>query len=177
MPRGLRTALSTLLRPWCATARWVSRRDSPMSPQGRAHAGLLAVQLAFRQTVHEYGVDLSWTPMILSKEFNRSQIARDSGMPPLRAVLTGTSISQPRLHNHPECEPHNRPVRRQRPAGALPSCVPCLALREWRGSQLRMPAVVGLRSEPRRRADGQARARAGHGGRDEGDTGEGWMGA
>ncbi|MBE3046333.1 hypothetical protein IMZ48_28125, partial [Candidatus Bathyarchaeota archaeon] len=37
-------------------------------------------QLAFRQTVHEYGVDLSWTPMILCKEFNRSQIARDSGI-------------------------------------------------------------------------------------------------
>ncbi|SPN97047.1 related to A.brasilense nifR3 protein [Cephalotrichum gorgonifer] len=35
-------------------------------------------KLAFRQTVHEYGVDLSWTPMILSKEFNRSQVARDS---------------------------------------------------------------------------------------------------
>ncbi|KAK5987579.1 tRNA-dihydrouridine(20a/20b) synthase-like [Cladobotryum mycophilum] len=35
-------------------------------------------KLAFRQTVHRYGVDLAWTPMILAKEFNRSQFARDS---------------------------------------------------------------------------------------------------
>ena len=36
-------------------------------------------QLAFRQTVHQYGVDLCWTPMILAKEYNRSEFARDSG--------------------------------------------------------------------------------------------------
>lgn len=36
-------------------------------------------KLAFRQTVHAYGTDLCWTPMILAKEFNRSFIARDSG--------------------------------------------------------------------------------------------------
>lgn len=36
-------------------------------------------QLAFRQTVHAYGTDLCWTPMILAKEFNRSSIARHSG--------------------------------------------------------------------------------------------------
>ncbi|KAL5344226.1 tRNA dihydrouridine synthase [Pseudogymnoascus australis] len=35
-------------------------------------------KLAFRQTVHKYGVDLCWTPMILAKEFNRSVFARDS---------------------------------------------------------------------------------------------------
>lgn len=38
----------------------------------------VASQLAFRQTVHTYGTDLCWTPMILAKEFNRSPIARDS---------------------------------------------------------------------------------------------------
>ena len=36
-------------------------------------------QLAFRQTVHRFGVDLCWTPMILAKEFNRNAFARDSG--------------------------------------------------------------------------------------------------
>ncbi|KAK1755024.1 tRNA-dihydrouridine synthase [Echria macrotheca] len=35
-------------------------------------------KLAFRQTVHEYGTDLCWTPMILAKEFNRNRFARDS---------------------------------------------------------------------------------------------------
>ncbi|KAH7403769.1 hypothetical protein BKA64DRAFT_669963 [Cadophora sp. MPI-SDFR-AT-0126] len=35
-------------------------------------------KLAFRQTVAKYGVDLTWTPMILAKEFNRSVLARDS---------------------------------------------------------------------------------------------------
>ncbi|KAK0657432.1 hypothetical protein B0T16DRAFT_60237 [Cercophora newfieldiana] len=35
-------------------------------------------KLAFRQTVHEYGTDLCWTPMILAKEFNRNGFARDS---------------------------------------------------------------------------------------------------
>ncbi|KAI5466630.1 hypothetical protein BGZ63DRAFT_418397 [Mariannaea sp. PMI_226] len=35
-------------------------------------------KLAFRQTVHKYGVDLCWTPMILAKEFNRNGFARDS---------------------------------------------------------------------------------------------------
>ncbi|XWW93103.1 hypothetical protein V2A60_001032 [Cordyceps javanica] len=37
-------------------------------------------KLAFRQTVHHYGVDLCWTPMILAKEFNRSSFARDSDL-------------------------------------------------------------------------------------------------
>lgn len=40
---------------------------------------LTPAQLAFRQTVHQYGTDLCWTPMILAKEFNRSEFARDSG--------------------------------------------------------------------------------------------------
>ncbi|KUI66489.1 tRNA-dihydrouridine(20a/20b) synthase [NAD(P)+] [Cytospora mali] len=35
-------------------------------------------KLAFRQTVHAYGTDLCWTPMILAKEFNRSSVARHS---------------------------------------------------------------------------------------------------
>ncbi|KAL2757595.1 hypothetical protein ACRALDRAFT_2057302 [Sodiomyces alcalophilus JCM 7366] len=35
-------------------------------------------KLAFRRTVYEYGTDICFTPMILSKEFNRSHLARDS---------------------------------------------------------------------------------------------------
>ncbi|KAI8629408.1 dihydrouridine synthase 4-like protein [Xylariaceae sp. FL1651] len=37
-------------------------------------------KLAFRQTVQHYGTDLCWTPMILAKEFNRNQFARDSDL-------------------------------------------------------------------------------------------------
>ncbi|KAI2635165.1 dihydrouridine synthase 4-like protein [Xylaria nigripes] len=37
-------------------------------------------KLAFRQTVHHYGTDICWTPMILAKEFNRSHFARDSDL-------------------------------------------------------------------------------------------------
>ncbi|KAI0598246.1 hypothetical protein F4775DRAFT_601388 [Biscogniauxia sp. FL1348] len=37
-------------------------------------------KLAFRQTVHHYGTDLCWTPMMLAKEFNRSAVARDSDL-------------------------------------------------------------------------------------------------
>ncbi|PHH65475.1 hypothetical protein CDD81_2255 [Ophiocordyceps australis] len=37
-------------------------------------------KLAFRQTVHQFGVDLCWTPMILAKEFNRNSFARDSDL-------------------------------------------------------------------------------------------------
>ncbi|CAM1507231.1 Fc.00g068720.m01.CDS01 [Cosmosporella sp. VM-42] len=37
-------------------------------------------KLAFRQTVHKYGVDLCWTPMIVAKEFNRNSFARDSDL-------------------------------------------------------------------------------------------------
>ncbi|KAI0543091.1 dihydrouridine synthase 4-like protein [Xylaria digitata] len=37
-------------------------------------------KLAFRQTVHHYGTDLCWTPMVLAKEFNRSHFARDSDL-------------------------------------------------------------------------------------------------
>ncbi|KAL6869035.1 tRNA dihydrouridine synthase [Amphichorda felina] len=39
-----------------------------------------APMLAFRQTVHYYGTDLCWTPMILAKEFNRSSFARDGDL-------------------------------------------------------------------------------------------------
>ncbi|KAK7992039.1 dihydrouridine synthase [Apiospora saccharicola] len=38
------------------------------------------VLLAFRQTVHHYGTDLCWTPMILAKEFNRSVFAREGDL-------------------------------------------------------------------------------------------------
>lgn len=44
-------------------------------------------KLAFRQTVHHFGTDLCWTPMILAKEFNRSHFARDSDL----TVSTPTS--------------------------------------------------------------------------------------
>ncbi|ORY57526.1 dihydrouridine synthase 4-like protein [Pseudomassariella vexata] len=37
-------------------------------------------KLAFRQTVYHYGTDLCWTPMVLAKEFNRNQVARDSDL-------------------------------------------------------------------------------------------------
>ncbi|KAB5580475.1 dihydrouridine synthase [Coniochaeta sp. 2T2.1] len=37
-------------------------------------------KLAFRQTVYAYGTDLCWTPMILAKEFNRNNFARDSDL-------------------------------------------------------------------------------------------------
>ncbi|KAG6001904.1 hypothetical protein E4U21_003654 [Claviceps maximensis] len=37
-------------------------------------------KLAFRQTVYRYGADLCWTPMILAKEFNRNEFARDSDL-------------------------------------------------------------------------------------------------
>ncbi|KAI0018427.1 dihydrouridine synthase 4-like protein [Xylariomycetidae sp. FL0641] len=37
-------------------------------------------KLAFRQTVHQFGTDLCWTPMILAKEFNRSHLARNSDL-------------------------------------------------------------------------------------------------
>ncbi|PHH77996.1 hypothetical protein CDD80_7507 [Ophiocordyceps camponoti-rufipedis] len=39
-----------------------------------------APMLAFRQTVHKYGVDLCWSPMILAKEFNRNDTARASDL-------------------------------------------------------------------------------------------------
>ncbi|KAG6010147.1 hypothetical protein E4U54_008419, partial [Claviceps lovelessii] len=31
-----------------------------------------------QQTVFRYGADMCWTPMILAKEFNRNEFARDS---------------------------------------------------------------------------------------------------
>ncbi|KAI1369539.1 dihydrouridine synthase 4-like protein [Xylaria arbuscula] len=37
-------------------------------------------KLAFRQTVQHFGTDLCWTPMILAKEFNRNNFARDSDL-------------------------------------------------------------------------------------------------
>ncbi|KAK1253690.1 hypothetical protein MKX07_001767 [Trichoderma sp. CBMAI-0711] len=49
-------------------------------------------KLAFRQTVHKYGVDLCWTPMILAKEFNRNQFARDSDF-----TISTTGIQPPTI--------------------------------------------------------------------------------
>ncbi|KAL6834771.1 hypothetical protein V8C40DRAFT_232737 [Trichoderma camerunense] len=56
-------------------------------------------KLAFRQTVHKYGTDLCWTPMILAKEFNRNQFARDSdftistsGVQPPTIVQFGANV-------------------------------------------------------------------------------------
>ncbi|KAG5973877.1 hypothetical protein E4U55_000219 [Claviceps digitariae] len=37
-------------------------------------------KLAFRQTVFRYGADVCWTPMILAKEFNRNEFARDGDL-------------------------------------------------------------------------------------------------
>ncbi|KAL7799120.1 hypothetical protein V8C37DRAFT_366642 [Trichoderma ceciliae] len=58
-------------------------------------------KLAFRQTVHKYGVDLCWTPMILAKEFNRNRFARDSdftistsGAQPPTIVQFGANVPQ-----------------------------------------------------------------------------------
>ncbi|KAK5663700.1 hypothetical protein OQA88_4131 [Cercophora sp. LCS_1] len=56
-------------------------------------------KLAFRQTVHQYGTDLCWTPMILAKEFNRNHFARDSdftistkGVQPPTIVQFGANV-------------------------------------------------------------------------------------
>ncbi|KAI1810027.1 dihydrouridine synthase 4-like protein [Poronia punctata] len=54
----------------------------------------ISPQLAFRQTVHHYGTDLCWTPMILAKEFNRNQFARDSD---LTISTTTTTTTTPEL--------------------------------------------------------------------------------
>ncbi|KAK4178652.1 putative tRNA-dihydrouridine synthase [Triangularia setosa] len=58
-------------------------------------------KLAFRQTVHHYGTDLCWTPMILAKEFNRNKFARDSdftistaGPQPPTIVQFGANVPQ-----------------------------------------------------------------------------------
>ncbi|KAK3987062.1 tRNA-dihydrouridine synthase [Cladorrhinum sp. PSN332] len=58
-------------------------------------------KLAFRQTVHQYGTDLCWTPMILAKEFNRNNFARDSdftistkGPQPPTIVQFGANVPQ-----------------------------------------------------------------------------------
>lgn len=51
-------------------------------------------KLAFRQTVHAYGTDLCWTPMILAKEFNRSFIARDSGKPLYDLAVVSRSLRE-----------------------------------------------------------------------------------
>ncbi|KAK4465538.1 tRNA-dihydrouridine synthase [Cladorrhinum samala] len=58
-------------------------------------------KLAFRQTAHQYGTDLCWTPMILAKEFNRNNFARDSdftistkGPQPPTIVQFGANVPQ-----------------------------------------------------------------------------------
>ncbi|KAL5596863.1 hypothetical protein BROUX41_006453 [Berkeleyomyces rouxiae] len=49
-------------------------------------------KLAFRQTVHHFGTDLCYTPMILAKEFNRNRIARDSDL-----TLSSTGTQPPTI--------------------------------------------------------------------------------
>ncbi|GAW12238.1 hypothetical protein ANO14919_015990 [Xylariales sp. No.14919] len=51
-------------------------------------------KLAFRQTVHHYGTDLCWTPMILAKEFNRNSFARDSDLSISTALPELPTIAQ-----------------------------------------------------------------------------------
>ncbi|KKF95975.1 tRNA-dihydrouridine(20a/20b) synthase [NAD(P)+]-like protein [Ceratocystis platani] len=51
-------------------------------------------KLAFRQTVHQFGTDLCYTPMILAKEFNRSQVARDSDLTISSAGIQPPTIVQ-----------------------------------------------------------------------------------
>jgi tRNA-dihydrouridine synthase 4 len=90
MARPIRTVRSSLPLRWeCGHSPNMRFLSSPlrifdMAKEQRRllHACAPMVRyskLAFRQTVHAYGTDLCWTPMILAKEFNRSFIARDSG--------------------------------------------------------------------------------------------------
>ncbi|KAI1097714.1 FMN-linked oxidoreductase [Jackrogersella minutella] len=51
-------------------------------------------KLAFRQTVHHFGTDLCWTPMILAKEFNRSHFARDSDLTVSTSLTQVPTIAQ-----------------------------------------------------------------------------------
>lgn len=128
-------------------------------------------QLAFRQTVHEYGTDICWTPMILAKEFNRNEFARDSGTarprPHEMKIVTLTAQSRPHHRNTGSAAAHGAAVRRQQPPGTGAGVVPRGAVRVGRRSQLRVSPVVGVRGNPGRGADGAARARARHGDGDE----------
>lgn len=45
-------------RQWCGTVRYIKVSATYI------HRYLTTWQLAFRQTVHEYGTDLCWTPMV-----------------------------------------------------------------------------------------------------------------
>lgn len=62
-------------------------------PEQEHDINLEPTQLAFRQTVHHYGTDLCWTPMILAKEFNRSSIARDADL----TISTNSSSQSPTI--------------------------------------------------------------------------------
>ncbi|KAI0889399.1 FMN-linked oxidoreductase [Annulohypoxylon maeteangense] len=58
-------------------------------------------KLAFRQTVHHFGTDLCWTPMMLAKEFNRSRFARDSDLTmstPTPRTPTDAGVSESGAH-------------------------------------------------------------------------------
>ncbi|OTA56445.1 tRNA-dihydrouridine synthase 4 [Hypoxylon sp. EC38] len=54
-------------------------------------------KLAFRQTVHHFGTDLCWTPMILAKEFNRSHFARDSDLTMSTPTSTAGGVEVPTI--------------------------------------------------------------------------------
>ena len=66
----------------------------------------IIMQLTFRQTCHKYGVDICWTPMILAKEFNRNEFARNSDLtvqstaPPSLQLSTGHLSGN---YSKPEC--------------------------------------------------------------------------
>lgn len=154
-------------------------KASPLTPlpvKTHENTSLTTTQLAFRKTVHEYGTDLCWTPMILAKEFNRNQFARDSGsLPPSPPTLHLPLIPLRLHHLHPPT-PDHRPIRRQRPPRARARLVARRPVRLGRRPQLRVPAVLGVRRDAGRRAHGEARAGAGHGGRDAGAAAAGRVG-
>ncbi|KAK7942936.1 tRNA-dihydrouridine(20a/20b) synthase -like, partial [Apiospora aurea] len=62
-------------------------------------------KLAFRQTVHHYGTDLCWTPMILAKEFNRSVVARESDLSISTREEGGPQARVPTVAQFGACSP------------------------------------------------------------------------
>lgn len=130
---------------------------------------MTVIQLAFRQTVYHYGTDLCWTPMVLAKEFNRNSFARDSGKPHPRSYRNfyTNAIHRPHHLNKPLPTANHCPIRRQLTPRTRSRLIPRRPRRQRRRPQLRLPPVVGLRRDTRRRAHGPSRAGAGHGRRDE----------
>ncbi|TVY25054.1 tRNA-dihydrouridine(20a/20b) synthase [NAD(P)+] [Lachnellula hyalina] len=62
-------------------------------------------KLAFRETVARYGTDLTWTPMILAKEFNRSLFARDSAAAGIAFLSLASLISAADFTTSPTAPP------------------------------------------------------------------------